>query len=202
MKLISDSPWARPLSVLGSILGTGQAVGSRSSQLPNVATAGAGRSSTAAMSAGTAMGQTGGFAPNDPVPVSVRWLSSVRIRQALGRLGQIQSNAPESEAGKFAEQPMEDYQIAVIAPVMNTFDALSLEDFKQRTFLTSRKDKAKRISLKGYIAPKGRSDGPTFELEASDICSWANYAQFFGLESPLDCRYGIGRAPFTCTECA
>jgi len=42
---------------------------------------------------------------------------------------------------------------------MDTFDALSLEDFKQRTFLTSKKDKAKRIPLKGYTAPKGRSDG-------------------------------------------
>ena len=182
MKLISDSPWARPLSVLGSILGAGQAVGNRSSQIPNVATAGAGRSSTAAMSAGTAMGQAGGFAPGDPVPVYVRWLSSVRIRQALGRLGQIQANAPESEARRFAEQPMEDYQIAVIAPVMNTFDALSLEDFKQRTFLTSRKDKAKRISLRSYIAPKGRSDGiamfsfprlldgkPVFGLEDQEV---------------------------------
>lgn len=159
MKLISNSPWARPLSVLGSILGAGQAVGNRSSELPNVATAGGGRSSAAAMSAGTVMGQAGGFAPGDPVPVYIRWLSSVRIRQALGRLGQIQSNSPDAEARRLAEQPMEDYQIGVIAPVMDTFDALSLEDFKQKTFLTSKKDRAKRISLKGYTAPKGRSDG-------------------------------------------
>jgi hypothetical protein len=159
MKLISDSPWARPLTVLGSILGAGQTVNIRSSELPNVATAGGGRSSGTAMSTGTAMGQSEGFAANSPVPVYVRWLSSVRIRQALGRLGQIQSKAPESDARKFAEQPMEDYQIAVIAPVMNAFNALSLEDFRQKTFLASRKDKSKRIPLKSYTAPKDRSDG-------------------------------------------
>lgn len=159
MNLISNSPWARPLTVLGSILGADETAGNRIAKLPSVATATAGRSSPAVMSAGTVMSRTGGFSPNDPVPVYIRWLSSVRIRQALGRLGQIQSNSPDSEARRLAEQPMEDYQIAVIAPVMDTFDASSLEDFKQRTFLTSRKDKAKRISLKGYTAPKGRSDG-------------------------------------------
>ena len=58
MKLISDSPWARPLSVLGSILGARQTVTTRSSELPNVATPGGGRSSGEAMSTGTAMERT------------------------------------------------------------------------------------------------------------------------------------------------
>ena len=111
------------------------------------------------MSTGTAMGQRGDFAPNEAVPVYVRWLSSVRLRQALGRLGQIQSKAPESEASKFAEQPMEDYQVAVIAPIMDTFNSLSLADFKSKTFLASKKDKSKKIGLKNYLAPKERSDG-------------------------------------------
>jgi len=159
MKLVSDSPWARPMTVLGSVLGAGQTVTNKSSELPNVASAGGGRSSGTAMNTGTAMGQSQGFAPGDPVPVQVRWFSSVRLRQALGRLGQIQSKVPESEVRKFAEQPMEDYQIAVIAPIMGTFNDLSLEDFKGKTFLTSKKDKSKKIALKNYTAPKDRSDG-------------------------------------------
>ncbi len=182
MKLISDSPWARPLSVLGSILGARQTVTTRSSELPNVATPGGGRSSGEAMSTGTAMGENAGFGPNDPVPVYVRWLSSVRVRQALGRLGRFRVKATESEASQFAEQPMENYQIAVIAPIMGAFNDLSLEDFKPKTFLTSKKDKSKKIPLESYTAPRNRSDGvalfsfprlsdgkPTFGLEDQEV---------------------------------
>ena len=50
MNLISNSPWARPLSVLGSILGARKTVTNRSSELPNVATREKGRSSEVAMS--------------------------------------------------------------------------------------------------------------------------------------------------------
>lgn len=159
MKLISDSPWARSLSVLGSILGARQTVTTRSSELPNVATASGGRSSGEAMSTGTAMGGKAGIAPGDPVTVYVRWLSSVRMRQALGRLGRFRVKAPESETSTFADQRVEDYQIAVIAPIMGAFNDLTLEEFKLRTFLTSRKDKSKKIPLKSYTAPRDRSDG-------------------------------------------
>ena len=182
MNLISDSPWARPLTVLGSALGANEAAGNRISKLPNVATATAGRSSAEAMSAGTVMSGSEGFSSSDHVPLYIRWVSSVRVRQALGRLGQIQNNGSKSDATKFAEQSIEDYQIAVIAPVMNTFDALSLEDFNQKTFLTSKKDKSKKIPLKSYTAPRDRSDGvalfsfprlldgkPTFGLEDQEV---------------------------------
>jgi hypothetical protein len=159
MNLISNSPWARPLSVLGSILGARKTVTNRSSELPNVATREKGRSSEVAMSTGTEMGENAGFGPNDPVPVYVRWHSSVRMRQALDRLGRFRVKAPDSAAIRLAERPMEDYQIAVIAPIMGTFNDLSLEDFKPKTFLNSRKDKSKKISLESYTAPKNRSDG-------------------------------------------
>ena len=159
MNLISNSPWARPLSVLGSILGARQTVTNRSSELPNVATPETRRSSEEAMSTGTAMGENAGFGPNDPVPVYVRWLSSVRMRQALDRLGRFRVKAPDSAAIRLSERPMEDYQIAVIAPIMGTFNDLSLGDFKPKTFLTSRKDKSKKIPLESYTAPRNRSDG-------------------------------------------
>ena len=131
MNLISNSPWARPLSVLGSILGARKTVTNWSSELPNV--------SELAISTGTEMGEIAGFGPDDPVPVYVRWHSSVRMRQALDRLGRFRVKAPDSAAIRLSERPMEDYQIAVIAPIMGTFNDLSLEDFKPKTFLTSRK---------------------------------------------------------------
>ena len=159
MNLISNSPWARPLSVLGSILGARKTVTNRSSELPNVATREKGRSSEVAMSTGTEMGENAGFGPNDPVPMYVRWHSSVRMRQALDRLGRFRVKAPDSEAIRLSERPMEDYQIAVIAPIMGTFNDLSLEDLKPKTFLTSKKDKSKKTPLKSYTAPRDRSDG-------------------------------------------
>ena len=196
IKLISDSPWARQLTVLGSILGAGRTVGNRSSELPNVATPSGGRSSGAVMSTGTSLGASEGFAANDPVPVYVRWLSSVSVRQALGRLGQIQSRvvrvvrddnvaalqALNQKQGELAEQEMHDYQIAVIAPVMDKFDDLSVEDFRGKTFLLSKRNKSKKIPLKSYTAPRDRSDGvalfsferlldgrPTFGLEDQEV---------------------------------
>jgi hypothetical protein len=159
MKLISNSPWARPLSILGSILGARKTVTNRSSELPNVATRESGRSSGVAMSTGTEMGENSGIGPGDPVPVYVRWHSSVRMRQALGRLGRFRVKVTESEARQLAEQPVEDYEIAVIAPIMGVFNDLSLQDFKPKTFLTSRKDRSKKIPLKSYTAPRNRSDG-------------------------------------------
>jgi len=105
------------------------------------------------------MGEIAGFGPDDPVPVYVRWHSSVRMRQALDRLGRFRVKAPDSEAIRLAERPMEDYQIAVIAPIMGAFNDLSLEDFKPKTFLTSKKEKSKKIPLKSYTAPRNRSDG-------------------------------------------
>ena len=153
MNLISNSPWARPLSVLASVLGARQTVTNRSSKLPNT-------SEEAIRTGGQAeMEEITGFGPNDPVPVYVRWHSSVRMRQALDRLGRFRVKAPDSEAIKLSERPMEDYQIAVIAPIMGTFNDLSLEDLKPKTFLTSKKDKSKKMPLKSYTAPRDRSDG-------------------------------------------
>ena len=67
-------------------------------------------------------------------------------------------------------------------PIMGGFNDLSLEDFKPRTFLTSKKDKSKMIPLKSYTAPRDRSDGvalfsfprsldgkPAFRLEDQEV---------------------------------
>jgi hypothetical protein len=77
----------------------------------------------------------------------------------LGRLGQLQQNVPEAEVRKFAEAPIEDYQIAVTGPMLDAFNQLSLASFQEKTFLTSKKNKAKKIALKKYEAPKDRQDG-------------------------------------------
>jgi len=153
MKILSESPWARTQTVLaGTLGGVQQSNSSRARDLPSVQAAGT--------NSGAALSQAGiSFSGGDSVPLFVRWHSSTRIRQALGRLGQLQQNVPEAEVRKFAEAPVEDYQIAVTGPLLDAFNQMSLASFQEKTFLTSKKNKAKKIVLKSYAAPKDRQDG-------------------------------------------
>jgi hypothetical protein len=154
MKILSESPWARTQTIMAGVLGAGQqqSNSSRVKDLPRVQSPGT--------NSGAALSQAGvSFGAGEPVPLFVRWHSSARIRQALGRLGQLQQNVPEAEVKKFAETPMEDYQIAVTGPLLDAFNQMSLSSFQEKTFLTSKKNKAKKIALKSYVAPKDRQDG-------------------------------------------
>ncbi len=175
MKMLSESPWSRTLLVLGGTLAAAKAA-NRVTDLPSLSGTGAGR--------GTGVGQAGSGigSGGDSVSLYVSWFSSGRIRQALGRLAQIRNHAPESEVKKFVEQPSEDYQICVAGPALEAFNSLSLADFKPKTFLVSKKDKSKSLPLKGYVAPKERSDGmvvfsferqlngkPAFGLEDQEV---------------------------------
>ena len=154
MKILSESPWARTQTVMAGVLGAGQqqSNNSRVKDLPRVQSPGS--------NSGAGLSQAGvSFGAGDSVPLFIRWHSSARIRQALGRLGQLQQNVPEAEARKFAETSVEDYQIAVTGPLLDAFNQMSLSSFQEKTFLTSKKNKAKRIALKSYAAPKDRQDG-------------------------------------------
>ncbi|HEY3129525.1 MAG TPA: hypothetical protein VGL91_08705 [Acidobacteriota bacterium] len=153
LTLLSESPWARTQTVLGSVLIVeGGSPSSRAADLPRPV--GPGQTSASGLSrAGVSFGD------RDLVPIYVRWFSSRRVRQALGRLGQLQGNAPESEVKKFVQEPMKDYLICVLAPVMDPFDQVAFENLKDNTFLSSKKDKSKRLQLSNYTAPKDRQDG-------------------------------------------
>jgi hypothetical protein len=54
---------------------------------------------------------------------------------------------------------MKEYLICVIAPAMDPFDQVTLESLKEVTFLSSKKDKSKKLQLSSYVAPKDRADG-------------------------------------------
>jgi len=170
MKMLTDSPWARTVSVLAGTLGVGQAA-QWTTDLPSLSTTGAGRDTTSSLT-----GMAGGtsFGKNDLAPLYIAWLSSGKIQQALAREAEIRrssspyvlslksnssgSLAPGSEAKKFVGQPAADYQIAIYGPLMHSFNDVSWGDLKQRTFLSSKKDRSKRIPLKSYIPPKDRTD--------------------------------------------
>jgi len=95
---------------------------------------------------------------SEPIKFYVRWYSSLKVRQALGRLGQLRGALSEADVKRFLEQPMEDYVIAISTPVVDPFAKVTYDTLKAKTFLLSKKDKTKKIGLKGYASPKERSD--------------------------------------------
>jgi hypothetical protein len=150
--LLTASPWARSMTVLGSTLKSAPRESDRASQLPRPVGPG--------MTSGSGLPQAGvNFSDGDPVPVYVRWLSSRKVREALGRLAQLQSKVPEAEVHRAVNQPTADYMISIVAPVMTPFNEVSFDDLKEQTFLISKKDKNKKLQLKAYTPPKDRGDG-------------------------------------------
>jgi hypothetical protein len=173
MKMLADSPWTRTVSVLAGTLGIEQTA-QWPKDLPSLSTTGTGRetSSLVGMAGKISYGTT------DFAPVYISWLSSGKIRQALGRLAQLRNQVPEAQVKKLLDQPPGDYQIAIFGPLMGCFNAVSLEDLKEKTYLISKKDKSKKIYLKGYTAPKDHSDSmAVFSFERQ-----LNGKPAFGLE--------------------
>jgi len=170
MKMLTDSPWARTVSVLAGTVGVGQAA-QWMADLPSLSTTEGGRDTASSMT-GVAGGTS--FGKNDLAPLYISWLSSSKIQQALAREAEFRrssspyvvslkpnsagSQTPPSEAKKTIEPPAGDYQIGIYGPLMHSFNDVSWDDLKQRTFLSSKKDRSKRISLKSYIRPKDRAD--------------------------------------------
>src|SRR5438552_14791919 len=111
LRMLSDSPWAKTQLVLGAGESTGRAL-----DTPRVLTPGGGNTAGAAASSGTPTFGSGS------VPFYVRWYSSQRIRQALGTLGRLQSNASDEQVNQFIREPMQDYLICVGGPAMKPFE--------------------------------------------------------------------------------
>jgi hypothetical protein len=125
---------------------------------------------------------TGGLGGSNSVPMYVRWHSSMKIRQALARYSQLQGALSEPEIQRYLAQPMLDYTIAISCQVMDPFAAATFGSLSPRTFLTSKKNKEKKIGLKAYSSPAGQGgnfalfmfprelDGkPTIELTDEEI---------------------------------
>ncbi len=139
--MLTDSPWSRPVAIPGSYGG--------------VATP---RISEPGKLSGSTLPQTQGLGGTQAAKFYVRWYSSLRLRQGLGRMAQLRGGLSEADINRFLQQPVEDYAIAVSAPVMEPFLAATYENFKSKTYLLSRKDNTKKIGLKSYDSPKQRQD--------------------------------------------
>ena len=76
-------------------------------------------------------GETGSASRS--VPFQVSWYSSVKVRQAMGRLGQLQSDVSAEQVNSFVQQPLGDYIIAVSGPLMKPLEQASLESLRGKS---------------------------------------------------------------------
>ncbi len=138
LALLTNSPWSWPTTIQGNYGGvsTPSMIGGRAS----------------------ATATSGGLGGSNSVPMYVRWHSSLKVRQALARYTQLNGALSEADVQKFLAQPMPDYEIAISCQVMEPFAAATFESVSPQTFLTSKKNKEKKIALKAYSSPAGRGD--------------------------------------------
>jgi hypothetical protein len=144
MAMLTNSPWSKTGSTPGNYGGVAT---------PQVLQPGS------INNAGASLGKTQGLGGSDAASLYIRWYSSQKVRQAMCRMGQLRGNLSEKSASEFLQQPMPDYVISISSPAMEPFDQASYEAIKLKTFLLSKKDKAKKIELKSYSPPKERTDG-------------------------------------------
>jgi hypothetical protein len=173
-RILSDSPWGKIEHVaLEGERNLGATVGRAGSVPPPVSPPAGGRGtggggdvrggdsqsgrSVPATAPGGYGGETGSTNPS--VPFQVTWFSSIKVRQAMGRLGQLQGNISTEQVNAFLQQPVEHYIVAVSGPQMQPLEQANLESLKGKTFLLSKKDKNKKLELKEYVSPKDRKDG-------------------------------------------
>jgi hypothetical protein len=142
LALLTDSPWSRANPIRGDYGG---------SATPSVINPAQGRSSGG-------LRDTQGLGGSNTIPLYVRWHSSLKVRQALARYTQLHGGLTETEIQQFLAQPMQDYNIAISSPAMTIFKDANMETLQPKTFLTSKKDKSKKIPLLRYSSPAERQD--------------------------------------------
>jgi hypothetical protein len=143
LALLTDSPWSRPTTIPGNY-------GGRSTPTMIDSTPGA---------AARGVMSSAGLGGSNSVPMYVRWYSSEKVRQALARYSQLRGGLADPEIQQFLAQQVPDHTIAISCQVTEPFVAATFATVAPNTFLTSKKDKDKKIPLKAYSSPKERQDG-------------------------------------------
>jgi hypothetical protein len=174
LRILSDSPWGKiqHVNLLSSEWDLGEARNPAGSIPPPTtppAGGGAGRtgdvredSSSGRNVPGARVPEAYGGEPGSAsrsVPFQVSWYSSVKVRQAMGRLGHLRGGVSTEQVNSFVQQPVENYIIAVSGPLMKPLEQASLESLKGKSFLISKRIKNKKLELKEYVSPKERKDG-------------------------------------------
>jgi len=171
-RVLSDSPWSKtvqvPLTDGRTDLEKGKEPPRRippASPQPGAGTAGdpdLRRTPSSSPEVPGAAGGTGEVAAGNGLwsaPFQVSWYSSSTVREAIGRLGQLQGNVSEEHLNTFVQEPVQDYVVAISGPLMGPFEEAGLAGLKGKTFLISKRNKHKKLEVKEYVSPKDRKDG-------------------------------------------
>jgi len=160
-KILNDSPWAKVahVDVPGANL-------SPQSGLP------AGNSGSSGAAVKTGKGGGGGGAPSTTpaelgaetganlpqIPFVVRWISSRTIREALVRSAELSGQLKEANAEKDLSIPVDMYEVMVLGPQMDIFEAAGESTLKENVLLTGKKTKEKIAPAKVDIqrTPDGK----------------------------------------------
>ena len=153
--MLTHSPWSQSSSISENYAGSGPPGSLHTdgvpTSAPNASQMGAGPTSSD-------RGMSSGIGGGNSIPLYIRWCSSQKIRQATARLGMLHGNLTEAAAQDFLKQEMPDYAICISCRMMEPFNSVTLDLLKAKTFLLSKKDKSKKIELKGYSPPRERQD--------------------------------------------
>jgi hypothetical protein len=168
-RVLSDSPWSKTVRVPLSDGTTDLQRGKEPpSSLPPASPQPAGGAPDLRRNPSSSGGVPGTVGTGDAVgagnglwsaPFQVSWYSSSTVREAIGRLGQLQGNTSEEQLKAFVQGPVQDYVVAVSGPLMRPFEESGLADLKGKTFLISKRNKHKKLEVKEYVSPKDRKDG-------------------------------------------
>jgi hypothetical protein len=85
--------------------------------------------------------------------------SSVRIRQALTRLQQLNGAALDAQVMESLQRPLDDIVIAVAGPYVGSFERAAVDDLRRSTSLRSKKGSGAALELKDFVSPSVRKDG-------------------------------------------
>ncbi len=133
-KIMSDSPWARPVSVTASWRPS-----SASAITPTI---GQERGPTGARPTGDTSGSADPGNAQNQASFVVRWQSSLTLRQALVRSAELRGTPAEKAEQMLGAQP-ESYVIDVWGQDMTPFTKTDEMALKQKTYLLVKKTKQK-----------------------------------------------------------
>jgi hypothetical protein len=149
-KILSDSPWSRPVTVPTFWRSTGNS----DPNLGGQRVGGGGEASEGGGVAGQGAAGTSGSGGGGGIPeaqFTVRWGSARTTREALARLAMLRGMS-EADAGKMINLPATEHQIVLYGPDMAPFAKSDEKSLMEKTFLRLKKNKQKispsRVEIK------------------------------------------------------
>ena len=153
-RILTDSPWARPITTIATWRGTGKALADGVAQRTGDAGAPGERSGGIGTEVTNAINNdVGGAKPVEDTEARfiLRWGSARTAREALARVAVLRG-APEAEADRILRQPITEHQFVLYGADMQPFSKSDEMSLMQKTSLKLKTHKTKvspsRVEIK------------------------------------------------------